>query len=460
MASCNTGRVLVVEEERDEALRLRASFVKLGHPTMVAFERPAALQLVRRAIRSKHRIGAVLLNCEALGLIKLMEEIWKLDPHVQIIIRNWDDSVLDAHPRLAESQAWHPLPRSAGGGAIRQCLAIALRKWKLEHDSKQRMDDLSRMLDLRIKEMIRTRDELLAVNKQLVHAKRSAEQASQAKSLFLANMSHEIRTPMTAILGYAEVLRDSLQQTASRPEDLAAVHTISRNGEHLLQLINNVLDLSKIEAGKLDVEKLEFSPIRLLDEIVDIFRGRAEEKCLALSATIADNLPLWIESDPTRLKQILINLVSNAVKFTEKGAVHISAGWLDGKPETGKLQLEVCDTGIGISSEHLVGLFEPFRQADNTMSRRYGGTGLGLSICHRFAQLLGGCVAVRSEPGVGSVFTVVVDAEVARRPNGVSREAAASNASERAISLTMPTTADLQGRRILLAEDGPDNQRL
>jgi signal transduction histidine kinase/CheY-like chemotaxis protein len=316
----------------------------------------------------------------------------------------------------------------------------------------------------------------------LADALRRAESAAEAKTQFLANMSHEIRTPMTAILGYTDIL---LEQSYGRQaqEPLAV---IKRNGEHLLQIINDILDLSKIEAGRVQMERLSFSPLQMLAEVKSLMRVRAESKHLSLKVEFASEIPERVESDPTRVRQILINLVGNAIKFTEAGGVKLvlrlfgpgsaevddalrrssiasASGEAAGRPAPADgesyLQFEVVDTGIGMSSAQVTNLFQPFYQADSTMSRRFGGSGLGLIISRRLAEMLGGTVLAESELGKGSAFRFIMPVG---RLEGVAR---IQHPSIEAVHDVPPPPARVQsvslaGRRILLAEDGPDNQRL
>jgi PAS domain S-box-containing protein len=235
----------------------------------------------------------------------------------------------------------------------------------------------------------------------LARAHDAAAAANAAKSEFVANMSHEIRTPMTAILGYTEILGQHLDD----PDDLQCVETIRRNGQFLLEIVNDILDLSKIEAGKLEVDAQRLRPDQLIADVLSLMEVRAREKRLALSARFDGPLPETIESDPTRLRQILINLLGNAIKFTESGRVTLGATLLHDRQ---LLKITISDTGIGMSPEQMSRLFEPFSQADTSVARNYGGTGLGLSICRRLAEMLGGEITVESELGRGSTFSVTI----------------------------------------------------
>ena len=235
----------------------------------------------------------------------------------------------------------------------------------------------------------------------LSESKRLAEEANRAKSDFLANMSHEIRTPISAILGYAELLLSHM----SDPDNVACIDAIKRNGQHLVELINDILDLSKIEAGMMNAERIRFSPTDLMREVIEGMRLRASERGLALELKYDGALPATIESDPTRLRQILLNLVGNAIKFTQQGQIEVTVKLLVSER---LLQVTVADTGIGIAPDRKAQLFEPFTQADTSVTRQYGGTGLGLTISRRLIELLGGRISVESEPGIGSTFTFTI----------------------------------------------------
>ncbi len=245
---------------------------------------------------------------------------------------------------------------------------------------------------------------------ELRQALRQAELASEAKGSFLANMSHEIRTPMTAILGYADLLLDAAVELEDVRDHARIIRT---NGEHLLQILNDILDLSKIEANRTVVETLLVDLHQLVDDVVRTLDLRAREKGIRLVAQVAPDAPDTIVTDPTKLRQILVNLVSNAVKFTESGEVRIVAKSVP-HDEGAMLELEVSDTGIGMTEEQIARLFQPFTQADSTTTRRFGGTGLGLCISKNLAVILGGDITVVSAPGNGSRFSLTVRAHVER----------------------------------------------
>ncbi len=287
---------------------------------------------------------------------------------------------------------------------------------------------------------------------ELLEAKRQAEQATKSKSEFLANMSHEIRTPMTAILGFSEILSDD---SASEREKEKAVGTIQRNGEHLLMIINDILDISKIEAGKIELEQTTFPTKQLVEDIVGLMKHKAEGKGLELISQIDADVPDHLLGDPTRIRQILVNLIGNAVKFTHRGSVtvHLSAKPVSDDANEFQVRFSVTDTGIGISSENIKSIFKPFSQADTSTTRKFGGTGLGLSISQRLSQMMGGDLSATSQLGVGTTFVAEF---VLQKAEPVQQEQDAKADNAKASELVCST----QEARILVVDDSPDNRKL
>jgi PAS domain S-box-containing protein len=278
----------------------------------------------------------------------------------------------------------------------------------------------------------------------------TADAATRAKSEFLANMSHEIRTPMTAILGFADVLLGNPPPA----EAMESAQIIKRNGDHLLKIINDILDLSKIEAGSCKTETVACSPRQILADVSATMKVQLDAKGLSWTTEIHEDVPNCIFTDPLRLRQILVNLVGNAVKFTEIGGVSIVMQMDHGVALESKLRIDVTDTGIGLTEEQIGLIFKPFSQADGSVSRRFGGTGLGLAISQRLAKILGGDISVNSVLGKGSTFSLKV---ATQSVGSLTRESPAIDVPSNVSSSTPPMKLD---GRILLAEDGPDNQRL
>ncbi len=302
---------------------------------------------------------------------------------------------------------------------------------------------------------IRVETEVKDRTRELQKATEQAQAANRAKSEFLANMSHEIRTPMTAILGFVETLSEPDLSDSDR---LNALFTVRRNGDHLLAVINDILDLSKIDAGRLDVERIAYSPCRIVAEILSLMRPRAERKGLFFEVEYAGAVPKVIQTDPVRLRQILMNLSGNAIKFTETEGVRLIVRFVPG--DVPLMEFDVQDTGIGVAAEEVERLFRPFSQADSSTSRRFGGTGLGLVISKRLAQLLGGdVVLVRSQRDVGTLVRATVSA---------GPSAGACMTQDPQMETVLLTAESSQPRksaprlqcRVLLAEDGIDNQLL
>ena len=327
---------------------------------------------------------------------------------------------------------------------------LKVRLEQLVAERTKKLHELNRRLELDIEKRKR-------IEKDLKAAKKMAESMSRSKSEFLANMSHEIRTPMTAILGFADLL---VERDATEPERREFMATIRSNGHHLLGIINDILDISKIEAGKMTVEQVECSPHQLVDEVAAPLKARAVAKCLAWDVEFRGPVPATIRTDPMRLRQILINLLSNAIKFTETGGVRLTVAMMDPpESEDPHLAFEVIDTGVGMTIGQWASIFRPFSQADASMTRRYGGTGLGLIISKRLAQMLGGDITGQSVPGGGSLFVALVATGPLNDVAMIEDAPEAAPAEEKPAPGALASDLILSSR-ILLVEDGVDNQRL
>ena len=349
--------------------------------------------------------------------------------------------------------AWRRAAR-AGTGHVRSADGLA----HLAGDSLEVHRD-----ELRARER-----ELQDANRHLLRALRSAGKTvarvrsdSVTKSEFLASVSHEVRTPLTAILGYMDLLAEGCPGQCAFGKTSAHSHiaTVTRNAEHLLHVINDILDFSKIEAGKLDVERITCSPIQVVAEVSELMRVRAAGRSLALDVISDGPVPTSIVTDPTRLRQILLNLLGNAIKFTPAGCVQLVVRLHNPSPDAVEpaLEFEVRDTGIGMTAEQLQTLFQPFTQAERSTSRRFGGTGLGLAISKQLVEKLGGTITVESKPGQGSVFRARV---AIGKLDGVEMLTSCDFGPLHRLSARADVQMPRLRGRVLLAEDGPDNQRL
>jgi signal transduction histidine kinase/ActR/RegA family two-component response regulator len=317
--------------------------------------------------------------------------------------------------------------------ACREAERLLEEKSRALWDANQQLTEQAAGLEVAIQE--RTAD--------LIKQQVAAEEANKAKSIFLASMSHEIRTPLNGVLGMAEALLDTPLQDDQKEMST----TIVESGKILLAVLNDILDISKIESGQLEIENTVFDIVSLFDSIQKLYAPKAREKGLGLDINLSQAAKRWASGDALRIKQVIGNLISNSVKFTQTGGVTVNVDVIE--PDNGGSQLSfaVADTGEGIPVDKIDRLFKPFSQVDNSVARKHGGTGLGLSISQQFCELMGGKISVESTPAVGSVFTAVINIELAEKPAERSKN-----------TDLVDCTMNLKQWRILLAEDNKTNR--
>lgn len=300
---------------------------------------------------------------------------------------------------------------------------------------------------------------LQALNADLRQATRQAEEANAGKTRFLANMSHELRTPFNGVLGMLSML----ETTPLSPQQLDYTRTARDSAQHLLTLLNDILDLSAMETGKLSIKPVAVELPRLISDLETLVRGSAQRKGLALQVSLPEQLPTWVQVDPTRFKQILLNLLGNAIKFTEQGHVWLGVSWEARPGQQGELTCEVSDTGIGMDAQALGKLFQRFYQVESGNERRFGGTGLGLEISRNLARMMNGDLSATSQPGKGSIFTLRLVLPVTQAPHNEPVQSGSSPTTPvlaPAKAHVDNAPAALAGKRVLVVEDHPVNQKL
>ncbi len=418
-----------------------------------AFQGSEGLELVLRA-RAENRPYAMAFVDVRMPPgwdgVETTARIWEHDPDIQIVIctaysdHSWSE-MLD---RLGRSDRLVVLKKPFDNIEALQLADALTEKWRLAQQAKVKLEDLERMVSERTLDLQTTIAQLAVTNQQLVETTQSANEmaaaalvANRAKSEFLANMSHEIRTPMNGILGMTELALDT-RLDAEQREYLDAVKL---SADALLAVINDILDFSKIEAGKFNLEEIEFDLRSMLGNTLKLLAVRAHEKRLELTCDVASDVPEPLIGDPTRLRQILVNLVGNALKFTEQGEVAIEVA-VESRRETDVcLHFKVKDTGIGVASDKQQAIFDAFSQADGSTTRKYGGTGLGLTISTRLAAMMGGQLWVESKLGQGSTFHFQIEVRVPTEP------------TKRTVTRV---PANLENMAVLVVDDNATNRRI
>lgn len=384
--------------------------------------------------------------------IETTSRLWKVDPHLQVVIctaysdYSWDKmiAVLGRSPRLVI------LKKPFDNIEVIQMTNALAMKWQLEQQMLQELRTLDRLVADRTSELELANKLLREESRRAVDSADAALAGSKAKDEFLATMSHEIRTPMNGILGFSNLLLGT-QLTEEQREYAEAVRI---SADSLLVVLNDILDISRIEAGKLVLETIDFDFRETIRSAVQLLQERAKVKGIALTFEVDAAVPGLVRGDPHRLRQILLNLLNNAVKFTEKGRVSLRATVQTTSEDSVRVRCEVIDTGIGLSKENQTKLFQPFVQADSSVNRKFGGSGLGLAISRRLVELMDGSIGVESQPGSGSTFWFTI---WLRR---VSTSSAVPVALPPPRPVPVRVTSDGRRPRILLGEDQRMNQRL
>jgi signal transduction histidine kinase len=375
-------RVLIADDDEDDYILTRDLLLRIGRPPFHLDWSPSYEGALEAIERNQHDVYLFDYHLGHADGLELLREALARGCKAPIILLTGNDN-------------WETDVEAMKAGAADYLVKGQLDARLLERSIRYALERTRAQAEL-----LEYAHEIERKNRDLAQAVKVSQEATKLKSQFLANVSHEIRTPMNGVLGMTELLLD----TALTEEQRDYAETAFRSGEALLEIIDSILDLSKIEAGKLQLELTDFRPAEVLHEVLKLVSGRARGKGLTVGAAVSDDAQGVLRGDPARLRQVLLNLVANAIKFTERGEVTVRVNVAEASEHGVRLLFEVLDTGIGLAPDAMARLFQPFVQADGSITRKYGGTGLGLAISKQLIEMMGGRVGVDSEPGQGSRF--------------------------------------------------------